>query len=341
MMRPFTCTFSVLLLSSLVVACGGESPPPGDGAEASDVTTTGDVSQEDQGTIVAEVSGVKISAQEFEAAAAREAPRTGEPMTEEQKREVLDKLVRERMLYLEAKKAGIDRDPKVQKVMVNTLLRQDVYAGVRNSDFTPDDLRAYYEEHKEEFVVPEKVQVRRLYVKAGASRSAEEAKALIEELHAQVTANPTRFAEVASESSEDPYRRRGGDLGYLATEGKPGIDQAVVDQAFELEVGEISEPFEAGGGWHVVTVTGKRERVERTFEQMKGSVLRKVKNERYKDLYREYVEKISGSYEVIVHDDILAELEVQPARRLTLGPGAPGIRPKMPEEGEVAHESPE
>jgi len=329
-----------LLLWTLVVGCGGETTPAG-GAGAPDATAAGQVSEEVEGPIVAEVGGLKITAQEFEAAAAREAPRAGEPMSEEQKREVLDKLVRERMLYLEAKKAGIDRDPKVQKVMVNTLLRQDVYSGVRNADFSPEDLRTYYEEHKDEFVVPEKIQVRRIYVKEGATRSPEEAKALIEELHAKVVADPSSFASVAAESSEDPYRRRGGDLGYLSHEGKPGIDQEVVDQAFELEVGQISEPFEAGGGWHIVTVTGKRDRVERTFEQMKGSVLRKVKNERYKELYREYVDKISGAYPVTVHDDVLSKVEVEPARRITLGPGAPGLRPDLPGDEDVEDESPE
>jgi parvulin-like peptidyl-prolyl isomerase len=329
------------LFTTLVAACGAESPAPGDGTEVSSVAAADDVPEDVRGPVIAEVSGLKITAQEFEAAAARQAPRGGEALSDEQKREILDTLVRERMLYLEAKKAGIDRDPKVQKVMVNTLLRQDVYSGVRNSDFNPEDLRAYYEEHKEEFVVPEKVQVRRIFVKMGAARSPEEAKALIGELHAKVIANPEGFAEVASESSEDPYRRRGGDLGYLAREGKPGIDQAVVDQAFELAVGEISGPFEAGGGWHVVTVTGKRDRVERTFEQMKGSVLRKVKNDRYKELYQEYVDKISGAYEVTVHDDVLAELQVEPARRLTLGPGAPGLQPREGVTPEPPEESPE
>lgn len=335
-MPNLSASMVTLALLLLVSGCGGASEAPQAVPEVSVPE------QQVEGPIVAEVQGLKISAAEFELAAARVVPANGEFLNDEEKREVLEELVTERMLFLEAKKEGIDLDPKVQKVMINTLLRQDVYSGVRNSDFTVEELQAYFEAHKDEFVVPEKVQIRRIFIKAAPTRDEQEALAKAQELRALVVADPMSFRELASEFSEDPYRRRGGDLGYLSAEGKPGIDPLVVSTAFALETGAVSEPFLAGGGYNVILVAGRRDRVERTFEQMKGSVLRKVKNDRYKELYREYVDKIGDQYKVTISDKVLADLEVKPSRRPMLAPGrGPGRLFDLDEEGEAETEEEE
>ena len=61
---------------------------------------------------------------------------------------------------------------------------------------------------------------------------------------------------------------------------------------------------------------------------MKGSVLRKVKNQRLKEMYDEYVEGLKVGATITVHDDKLMAVEVKAARRPTLnptGPGGPGL----------------
>jgi len=292
--------------------------------------------QEDIGTIVATVGGFPVGSREFEAAAAREVPADGEAFSAEEKREILNKLVTEKMLYLHARTIGIDRDLKVQKVMVNTLLRDRVYSEVRNSDFTDEELQAYFDAHVDDFVVPEKVQVLRIFIREGRDRTPEEAASAAQELYERVLADPTNFKTIASEHSEDPFRRRGGDLGLMSAEGKPGIDPAVVERAFTMEVDELSEPFEAGDGYNIILVAAKRDRVERTFVQMKGSVLRKVKAERYHELYDAFVAEISGGFEVSIADGELDSLDPRPARRSPLGaPPAglgrqPGLRQAAP-----------
>ncbi len=215
----------------------------------------------------------------------------------------------------------MDEDPKVQKVMINTLLRQEVYAGVRNADISDDELQKYFEEHKAEFVVPEKAQIKRIFIRVSDKRPDADAKKLAEELRGKVKADPSKFSEVATEHSEDPYKRRGGDLGFIAKEGKPGIDQGVVDRAFALGTGEVSEVFEAGGGYNIVMVENRREGVERTFDQMRSSVLRRVKNDKYRELYDKYVADIAKNYQTQIFEDELMKVEVQAGKK---GPGMPG-----------------
>lgn len=275
----------------------------------------------DIGDILASVNGLDIGVKEFQRAAAGQTPKNGKSLSHEERMEVLNRLVDEKLLFLQAKDEGVDMNPKVQKVMVNTLLRDKVYSSVKNADFDQDTLQAYFEEHHAEFVVPEKIQIKRIFVKVTTVRENAEAKSIAEGLHAQLVQNPTMFKELAIKHSDDPYKRRGGDLGFISREGKPGIDPVIVEKAFTMPVGKISAVFEAGGGFNIITVENKREAISRTFEQMRGSVLRKVKNERYKGLYDEYVESIKGDRNISVNEDMVDAIKIVAVR--PTGPGAP------------------
>lgn len=63
------------------------------------------------------------------------------------------------------------------------------------------------------------------------------------------------FADVAKTVSKCPSGSKGGDLGYF-TRGQmvPQFDKA----AFELPLGELSEPVQTQFGWHLITVTDRR-----------------------------------------------------------------------------------
>lgn len=296
---------------------GGDTKPaaskPATSAKASGA------SAEDQGETLATVNGIDVGSKEFEEMAARKQPAEGDTLSLDEKKEVLDRLIDEKLLYEAALAKGLDKDPKVQKVMVNTLLREEVYASVRNSDFTDEELQAYYEAHKEDFVVPEKVQIKRILIKVSDERPDADAKGLAEKLRKELSGNKDKFKELAAKNSEDPFRRRGGDVGFVAKTGKPGLDDEVVAKAFTMGVGELSDVFKTSEGYNVILVANKRERVERTFQQMKGSVLRKVKNERLKELYEKYVGDLRTGAKVEINEDKLALVEVKSARRI--GPG--------------------
>ncbi len=333
-MRFHTPLLGALALGALLVACdGGSSASSTEGSAPAAKADASSEAAAPAGEVLATVNGVQITVDEFKEAAARKTPENGTSLSDAEKQEVLDRLVAEKLLYKAALEKGLDKDPKVQKVMVNTLLREIVYSQVRNSDFTDEELQAYYEAHKEDFVVPEKVQVRRILIKVKDDRPDADAKAEAERLHDQVVAKPDSFKDLATQYSEDPYRRRGGDVGFVSAAGKPGLDEGVVTKAFELQVGAISDVFKTEDGYNIITVVNKRERVERTFQQMKGSVLRKVKNDKLKELYEQYVADLKTTAKVDVDSAKLAEVEVAKARR-PMGPSmslGEGGAPKAPD----------
>ncbi len=65
----------------------------------------------------------------------------------------------------------------------------------------------------------------------------------------------TAFENVAAEHSLCPSGANGGDLGFF------GHGQMVFEfekAAFDLKVGELSEPVKTNFGWHLILVTDKQ-----------------------------------------------------------------------------------
>ena len=74
----------------------------------------------------------------------------------------------------------------------------------------------------------------------------------------------TTFAELAKESSDCPSSAKGGDLGEF-THGQmvPEFDKV----AFELPVGQVSDPVKTKFGYHLILVTSKTPSVEATDDK--------------------------------------------------------------------------
>ena len=315
---PYGKVVLFLALSALYSACGNTST--GDNGTTS---STSPIAAPDIGAVVATVNGMPVGERNLQEFASRHAPGDGTEVTDEIRQKVLDEALTDEVLFQEAFARGLYQDPKVRTLMINFLLREEVYGNVNGSEFSNEEAQAYFKEHKDEFTVPEKLQVKRIYIKVGDGRSSTEAEALAQELHRQILAKPDSFSAVASEHSEDPYKRRGGDLGYLSKEGKPGVEAEVIKRAFAMNVGDISEVFLAGTGYHILQVAAKREALERTFEQMKGSVLRRLKNARYEEMTDTFIDDLKEKYPIAVDEAALASIELElPNRPGALNPTA-------------------
>jgi hypothetical protein len=325
-MSTFSVRALTLVAALSLAACSGSS---GEGADAAKSGKMAPPPNAFVGTPLAKVNGMPVGSASFEQFSQRQPPADGKAYTMEEKRKILDEAITDEVLFQAAFDAGLYHDPKVRKIMINLLLREGVYGEVSNEDFTDAELQAFFEEHKEEFVVPEKVQVMRLFVAINNTRPAPEAERLANEHYAKIKANPEEFRAVATEHSDDPFQRRGGDLGYISREGKPGIPPEVTARAFDLEVGTVTEPFLAAGGYNILYVAKKRERLERTFEQMRGSVLRRMKNDRYEALSDTFVDKLREAAKVEALDGPLELYTPIPPGRPGASMMAPGGVPMV------------
>ena len=303
---------SLVLMTALLFACGESE------TETKNSSSEGKIERKVNGAQIATVNGVGIGADDFGILASRSTPEDGEKLSLEERKEVLDKLVVEELLFQKALAKGYDQDPKVKKVMINALVRTEVYDSIKNSDFSDEELEAYFEEHKSEFTVPEKVQIYSLLVKVTDELSEADAQAKIERLYGQINKDKSKFREIAKTESDSPYKRRGGDVGFVPKEGKPGLEQEMVDLAFEMKVETLSKPFKTSAGWNVIYIPAKREAKKRSFKDMKGSVLRKVKNEKVKSMYDNYTGSLKTGVAVTIDEAKLQAVDIKTSKKPTL-----------------------
>jgi len=193
----------------------------------------------------------------------------------ERKKELVNKLIDDQVVILEAYKEGLDNAvnqdsglaAQKDRILLNVLYQKEIAA---KSKPTESELRQEYNRTKEEI---------------HAAHILVETKQEAEDIYNQLKAGAD-FEELAREKSIDPSAKtNGGDLGFF-TWGKmvPEFQQA----AFALKEGEISQPVQSSYGWHIIKLLERREKEQPPFEESKSLIETKVENEKRENRVKEY-----------------------------------------------------
>lgn len=222
--------------------------------------------------------------------------------TPERKEELVTKIIEGELIARKAVMDGALDDPILLSQIKNTIARY--YSGTKlkvqieeSLKVSEDEMKKYYEEKKDSFNTPEKVKASHILIKAGESRDKEAAKKLAAQVAEEARKSAKdmgSFAKLAEKYSEDPgSKKRGGDLGYFErTEEGGKMVKEFSDGAFALkEIGDISDPVESEFGFHVIKLTGRKEKVEKTFEDVKNSVENTLKTEKRKTSFEDTISR--------------------------------------------------
>lgn len=177
-----------------------------------------------------------------------------------------------------------------QREVSEALLSFDQFAG--EIKLAPDAVKAYYDGHPGEFVLPEQVRAEFAVLNADALAALETvseaemrswydsnvrvkfeertaAKKKADEVMVQLRAAPEKFAELAKQYSQDPGSKdNGGDLGYFA---RGAMVKAFEDAVFKLKQGQLSSIVESSFGFHIIKLTGIKPAKDGEPEQRQAS----------------------------------------------------------------------
>ncbi len=160
---------------------------------------------------------------------------------------------------------------------------------------TDEEVRAWYDQHQEDYEVDERASLDIVtFSKTPTQEDWDRLKTEVEYIQEQIAAGED-FAEMAKAYSEDNSAAQGGDLGWFA---RGRMVQPFEEAAFELEVGEVSEPVRTQFGWHLIKVTDKR--TQNNEEEIRAShILLKIETssetiDRYVRTANEILDNISG-----------------------------------------------
>lgn len=196
---------------------------------------------------------------------------------------VSDEEINERLRRLLGRfesKAEMESAMKSQGIANEKALRARLAAGIRQEKYvesiigplakvTDEEARKWFDENQKDLAIPERVEVRHVFLPT-LDHPSEEAKAKLDAALADLTAKKKDFATLAKELSEDPATKdHGGSLGWM-TRGRLPADFAA--PVFSLALNQPTL-IQTHLGWHLVEVTGHKPAESQTFEQAKPEIL--------------------------------------------------------------------
>lgn len=205
--------------------------------------------------------------------------------TLEGRKQYLENLVMEEILYHEAEKEGILDDPYVmhlaekakRTVIIEEYLRRELSKGL----VTPseEEVLAFYEENKDAFDNAETIRVRHILVD-----TQEEADEILEQLN-----EGESFSELAKAHSICPTGPDGGDLGFFK---RGDMIAEFEDASFALKKpGDISDIVKTKYGYHIIKMEDKDHLLEQYYYDSQDDIimnhLKKLKEENEYTIYEE------------------------------------------------------
>lgn len=253
---------------------------------------------------------------------------------EEFRKEAIERLIEKELGYQEAKRQGIkvDREKIEERVgemkkkfpsekafnealkkngltikkyeealerelLVEKIFRAEVEEKAKIGDV---EVREQYEKNKNKYRELEKIKLRHIAIMFDPSKGREDkdrAKKKADEILGRAKAGED-FSALASETSEDVYKVKGGELGYVH---RGRMEPELEKTAFALKTGEIMGPVETEYGYYVIKLEDRKPEKQFSFDEVKAEIRkeleRKAKEERKTAWIKSMREKAKIEYE--------------------------------------------
>ncbi|MBU1996808.1 MAG: peptidyl-prolyl cis-trans isomerase [Candidatus Omnitrophica bacterium] len=214
----------------------------------------------------------------------------------EARKMVIDELVRQQLLVIDAEKAGIANSKDIKDAVAEfrrtLIVREAAQKLVEGIVVTDEEAQAFYNENKEQLIQPPQFHVKEIVVKEKAL-----ADALVAEL-----ANGADFAAKAKENSISQTAPNGGDVGFI--DSVPFESMAPV--LMEMAKGEISEAVESPTGeFYIVKLEDKREGRQLEFEEIKNDIIQNQTLLKQQQKLLDKLEALQKEIKVEVNYDLL------------------------------------
>ncbi len=151
------------------------------------------------------------------------------------------------------------------------------------------EVAQYYEDHKDDFRHPERVQVSQIFIASPAgSADRAVAKARLEQLRDEAVSG-TEFEELAIEYSEAPGAEDGGIIGWVQ---RGDLVKPLEDAAFGLESGQLSEVIETDSGFHLLTIGKKEAAGLATLDEARKEIGPLIRSQIAAERYQKWIDEL-------------------------------------------------
>jgi peptidyl-prolyl cis-trans isomerase C len=259
--------------------------------------------EEQKGKYLAKVGNVTITQADLEREF-KTLPEFAQKLFEgsEGKEKFLEELVKKELLYQEALKKGLEKNTEYQKkvedfrklTLIGQLLEKEIETKAKVTD---QDVKDYYEKHKEELSSINQIKAGHILVK-----TEDEAKKILERIK-----KGEDFTSLAKKYSIDiGSAKNGGDLGFFSPgQMVPEFEAA----AFRLKKGEISKPVRTKFGYHIIRVADKKTGKPLEFDKVRNAIFQRLSAEKQKEFFDTYIDGLRKTYKVEINKEAISKEE--------------------------------
>lgn len=298
------------------VAFSGCAPEKPSDADSEEIEVEADETEReaDENAVVARVSGEEITREEFNrridglAEFAR-----SRLQSEERREEFLARVAEFEVMADVAEEQNLGNHPRVRNAMKETMADLMVNAHVDErvaiDEIEQETQRAYFREHRERYVEPERRRIARLVVDT-EQRAEQLLQRWRDRDHADSREAANAFRRFAfRHSAERATGDEGGDAGWWTEEDGLRFGEDV----FEWEVGSVQGPFDEDGRYVLAMVVEIDEATEPDFEDVEREVTNDLYERRRRLATEQFVDRLREDADIQIHEERLGGLDAPPA----------------------------
>jgi len=195
-------------------------------------------------------------------------------------------------------KRYIDYDTWEEEFRQDLLIRKtitNVFEGIPHVSF--NEIMAYYESHKNEFMRPRMVQLRQI-----VTRSREEAERILDHI-----AKGEKMEKLAKKYSITPEAKDGGLMGWIP---KGRLEEDMEKVIFTLPINTISPIIESPYGYHIFEVLSVRDEGLKTLPEAKADIESILTLQKRELFYGKWIEGLKDRFPVNIDQEVYSDWRI-------------------------------
>ncbi|HXC33981.1 MAG TPA: peptidylprolyl isomerase [Verrucomicrobiae bacterium] len=174
------------------------------------------------------------------------------------------------------------------QLLTQEIIRKEVGSKIIISH---EDAVKYYNEHKSEFVRPETVVLREIFVSTEGKSATEipDLRKKADNLRIRVLNNGEDFGEMAKHYSDSTTGKQGGELGVFQ---RTQLDPKIAEKVFALNRNQMTDVMETKTGFEILQVVERYDAGEQTLEKVEPEITNKLYEQKMEPALRDYLKTL-------------------------------------------------
>jgi peptidyl-prolyl cis-trans isomerase SurA len=188
------------------------------------------------------------------------------------------------------------KDQQKRTLLTQEVVRQEVSG---HMDIGPEEVRQFYEAHKEEFNLPEQVSLSEIFLST-ADKTPQEIEAIrmkADDLHSRLVRGAD-FAQLAEKYSEGKTAR--DQSGFIGTFQRGQMDKQLEDVVFGLNKGQITDVIETKPGFEILKVMDHYQAGLQPLTKVQEQIQNKLYMQKMEPAMRDYLAQLREESYVMV-----------------------------------------